>query len=220
MRKPQTEDSRPRPATEDGQETAPAHLPTHLPIFPLGNVLLPHGRMKLRIFEARYMDMIASCMQGDRPFGICLIKRGNEVGEAAEPHLVGVEAHLVDWDMQQQGLLAITVSGRRRFRIADYVVTEKNTVEARVDWLSEVDVGVPAEYASMQALLQLAAADKGPEVIAQPYAFDDANWVGHRFTEILPIPPLARLKLLELEDPLLRLSIIFQYLSDHKLLGS
>ena len=75
--------------------------PSRLPIFPLGNVLLPHGRMKLRIFEARYMDMIASCMQAHRAFGICLIKQGSEVGEAAEPHTVGVEAHLSDWDMQQ-----------------------------------------------------------------------------------------------------------------------
>ncbi len=191
-----------------------------LPIFPLGNVLLPHGRMKLRIFEARYMDMIASCMQGQRSFGICLIKQGNEVGEAAEPHAVGVEAHLIDWDMQQQGVLVITVTGGRRFRIADYAVTAKNTVEARVDWLPEADADMPSEYAGMQSLLKLIAADKGPEVIAEPYAFDDANWVGHRFTEILPIPPLARLRLLELEDPLLRLSIIFQYLSDQKLLGS
>jgi Lon protease-like protein len=68
--------------------------------------------------------------------------------------------------------------------------------------------------------LKLIAADKGPDVIAEPYAFEDANWVGHRITEILPIPPLARLRLLELEDPLLRLSIIFQYLNDHKLLGA
>ncbi|MDB5888514.1 MAG: peptidase [Rhodocyclales bacterium] len=194
--------------------------PIRLPIFPLANVLLPHGRMKLRIFEARYMDMIAGCMQAMRPFGICLIKQGSEVGDAAEPHAVGVEAHVIDWDMQQQGLLVITVTGGRRFRIVDHLVTPKNTVEAHVDWLSEVEAGVPAEYVSMQALLQLVAADKGPEVIAGPYAFDDANWVGHRFTEILPIPPLARLRLLELEDPLLRLSIIFQYLRDHKLLGA
>ena len=190
-----------------------------LPIFPLGNVLLPLGRMKLRIFEARYMDMIAGCMQANSPFGICLIEKGKEVGEAAQPHLVGVEANVIDWDMQQQGMLGITVSGGRRFRIADYVVTPQNTVEASIDWLAETDMEVPAEYASMQSLLQLAAADKGQEVIAAPYRFDDANWVGHRFTEILPIPPLARLRLLELEDPTLRLSIIFQYLSDHKLLG-
>ncbi|MEC5384713.1 LON peptidase substrate-binding domain-containing protein [Uliginosibacterium sp. H3] len=190
-----------------------------LPIFPLGNVLLPQGRMKLRIFEARYMDMIAACMQANSAFGICLIEHGNEVGEAAQPHRVGVEARVIDWDMAQQGMLGITVSGGRRFRIADYVVTPKNTVEASIDWLSEADMEVPAEYASMQSLLQLAAADKGQEVIAAPYRFDDANWVGYRFTEILPIPPLARLRLLELEDPTLRLSIIFQYLSDHKLLG-
>lgn len=175
--------------------------------------------MKLRIFEARYMDMIASCMQTTSPFGICLIEQGKEVGEAAQPHRVGVEAHVIDWDMTQQGMLGITVSGGNRFRIREHRVTEKNTVEAEIDCLPEVEAAVPTQYASMQSLLQLIAADKGQEVIAAPYRFDDANWVGHRFTEILPIPPLARLRLLELEDPDLRLSIIFQYLSEHKLLG-
>ena len=206
-------------STSHTETTTQEAIKDVLPIFPLGNALLPQGRMKLRIFEARYMDMIAGCMQNVRPFGICLIDQGSEVGEAALPHRVGVEAHVVDWDMQQQGMLGITVSGGRRFRIAEHQVTARNTVEASVDWMPEAYAALPAEYASMQSLLQLIVADKGQDVIAAPYSFDDANWVGHRFTEILPIPPLARLRLLELEDPMLRLSIIFQYLSDHKLLS-
>jgi hypothetical protein len=207
------------PMSEFRIETTPDAQREILPIFPLSNVLLPQGRMKLRIFEPRYMDMIAACMQENRQFGICLIEQGNEVGEAAQPHRIGVEAHVVDWDMQQQGLLGITVSGGRRFRIAEHVVTPKNTVEASVEWLPETSMSLPPEYASMQSLLQLIVADKGQDVIAAPYHFDEANWVAHRFTEILPIPPLARLRLLELEDPMLRLSIIFQYLSDHKLIS-
>jgi Lon protease-like protein len=203
--------------SDDIAPEAPHEL---LSIFPLGNVLLPQGRMKLRIFEARYMDMIAACMQENRAFGISLIEQGSEVGEAARPHLLGVEANVVDWDMQQQGMLGITVSGGRRFRIVDHAVSAKNTVEAQVEWLPETQLALPKEYASMQSLLQLIVADKGQDVIAAPYHFDEATWVGHRFTEILPIPPLARLRLLELDDPALRLSIIFQYLRDHKLLGS
>ena len=189
-----------------------------LPIFPLGNVLFPRGRMKLRIFEARYMDMIAVCMQENRPFGINLIAQGKEVGEAAEPHAVGVEAFVVDWDMQEQGVLGITVRGARRFRIASHEVNARNTVDAQVNWLDESPAPVAEIYAPMQSLLQLIAADKGQSVIAPPYDFGEANWVGYRFAEILPIPSLARLRLLELEDAGMRLSIIQKYLEQHGLL--
>lgn len=190
-----------------------------LPIFPLGNVLFPQGRMKLRIFEARYMEMIARCMQDITTFGICLIEQGKEVGEAAVPHAVGVEARVVDWDMQQQGVLGITVKGERRFRIVSHRTTASNTVMADVNWLDEPVLKMGEDSASMQSLLRLIAADKGPDVIAPPHAFDDACWVGYRFSEILPIPPLARLRLLELDDAALRLSIIRQYLTDHGLIG-
>ncbi|GAB4061159.1 LON peptidase substrate-binding domain-containing protein [Uliginosibacterium sediminicola] len=189
-----------------------------LPIFPLGNVLLPGGRMKLRIFEARYMDMVARCMQAMLPFGICLIEQGREVGEAATPHAVGVEAHIVDWDMQQQGVLGITVQGGRRFRIAAHRVTPENTVTADVHWLAEQDLVVPTQYSALQNLLRLIAADKGKEVIVAPYDFEHACWLAYRFIEVLPIPPLARLRLLELDDAQMRLDILHTYLREHGLI--
>lgn len=193
-----------------------------LPIFPLGNVLHPEGRMKLRIFEVRYMDMIAACMQANKPFGICLIDQGNEVGVAATPHLLGVEAHVIDWAVPevpaQPGVLGITIRGGRRFRIRQHRVIATNTVEADVDWLAQDSVAVEPKFVAMQSLLRLIAADKGREVIAEPHAFDEANWLAFRFAEILPIPPLARLRLLELDDAGMRLSIIHQYLQDHGLL--
>jgi Lon protease-like protein len=44
--------------------------------------------------------------------------------------------------------------------------------------------------------------------------------VGYRLAEILPIPSLARQRLLELDDTLSRLEIIHQYLRQHNLLGA
>lgn len=189
-----------------------------LPIFPLGNVLHPDGRMKLRIFEARYMDMIGACMREDSSFGICLIEQGKEVGEAATPYPVGVEARVVDWDMEQAGLLHITLRGARRFRIREHHVTPAHTVVASVDWLPVTPGKVLPKFAAMQSLLRLIAADKGTGVIAEPHAFDEANWLAFRFAEILPIPPLARLRLLELDDADMRLGIIHQYLLEHGLI--
>ena len=56
-----------------------------LPIFPLNTVLFPDGLLPLRVFETRYMDMTRERMKSSLPFGVCLIKDGNEVGTPAVP---------------------------------------------------------------------------------------------------------------------------------------
>ena len=88
-----------------------------LPIFPLGTVLFPDGVLALRVFEARYLDMISECMRRDAPFGVCLITRGGEVGEPAEHESTGCEARIIDWDAENTGVLLIRARGGSRFRV-------------------------------------------------------------------------------------------------------
>ena len=42
----------------------------HYPLFPLGCVLFPGGRMALRIFERRYLDLLRNTLRDDGHFGI------------------------------------------------------------------------------------------------------------------------------------------------------
>src|SRR5688500_4233024 len=79
---------------------------TDRPRFPLQAVLAPGGRRAVRVFEKRCLDMVTACMKADRAFGVCLIKRGAEVGTAAEPQDVGTLAHVVQCDMEQAGILS------------------------------------------------------------------------------------------------------------------
>jgi len=60
--------------------------PVALPLFPLNTVVFPGGRLPLRIFEQRYLDLIKRAIADDAPFGICAIREGNEVGTPAVPH--------------------------------------------------------------------------------------------------------------------------------------
>ena len=59
----------------------------------------------------------------------------------------------------------------------------------------------------------------GRSRIPEPHRYDDAEWVGFRITEILPVQNLAKQKLLELEDPISRLEILEKFLDQRKLLG-
>ncbi|MEC5399206.1 LON peptidase substrate-binding domain-containing protein [Uliginosibacterium sp. H1] len=200
-------------------DTPANSLPQTLPIFPLQIVLFPASRLSLRIFEARYMDMVATCMREESEFGVCLIVEGQEVGTPAVPHKVGVSARVVDWDMSQPGLLGITVRGMRRFRIVEHRADTQGLVRAAVRWLDEAPAtALSATHQQLVPLLQAVAADGGAKVMPPPHHFDDPSWIGYRYAEILPIPPLARQRLLELDDPVMRLDIIQQFLGDRGLL--
>src|ERR1700741_533771 len=92
---------------------------TWLPLFPLNAVLFPQGVLPLKVFEARYTDMVRDCMKAEMPFGVVLIKAGAEVGAVAEPELIGTLAHIKDWDMESLGVLLLRAEGGARFRIVE-----------------------------------------------------------------------------------------------------
>jgi hypothetical protein len=58
--------------------------------------------------------------------------------------------------------------------------------------------------------------EQGTEPFIKPYRLDEAGWVANRWCELLPISQAARQKLMELEDPVIRLSLVDGYLRDKK----
>jgi len=189
-----------------------------IPIFPLNTVLFPGGLLPLRVFESRYMDMTRECMKREEPFGVCLIREGSEVGAPAIPEAVGCLAKILDFDMQQFGVLNLKTAGGQRFRILQRQTGEQGLISAEVELIPpEASVPVPAQFASCVRLLEMVVLDKGQAVFAEPHAFQDATWVGYRLSEILPVPLAAKQKLLELTDGLSRLSVLQRFLESRGL---
>jgi Lon protease-like protein len=198
---------------------APVVETLDIPLFPLRTVLFPGSLLPLKIFEQRYLDMAAACLKDEKPFGICLIASGEETGPAAEPHSVGTLAEITSWDMEQLGILQTTVLGGRRFRILEKRVDGDQLLRARVEVINDnAGQPLPPERERLLPLLRQVVSELGPQRVPEPHRFDDAEWVGHRITEILPIQNLAKQKLLELEDPLARLEILEKFLDQRKLL--
>ncbi len=95
---------------------------TELPLFPLTDVVLfPGMRLPLHIFEERYKEMIGRCSQEDIPFGVLLIKEGQEVGEPAEPVSIGTTARIAQVSALAEGRMNIATQGERRFRVVEIV---------------------------------------------------------------------------------------------------
>lgn len=215
-----------RPSRVPAETTGLTGRALDIPLFPLRTVLFPDGLLPLRVFEPRYMDMVRERMRANGMFGVCLIRRGGEVGAPAETEEVGCLATIVDWDMQVPGVLLIRARGTQRFRIQARRVEPDGLQRAVVTLLApDVDGPVGGEYAGCVALLQRVIADllaqRGADAalpLAEPHRLDSSVWVGNRLCEVLPIPLAARQQLMALEDADARLQLVDRYLRQHEVI--
>ncbi len=199
-------------------------LPSPLPLFPLQAVLFPDAVLGLRVFEARYLDLVAQCLRTRQAFGVLCLKAGAEAGRGDRPvalESVGVLAHVDEVDTEQPGILRVRCLGGRRFRVLQPPVQRENGL-----WVAPAEALAPDALrlpgpAMLQtvsalagAIRKLQAQDRVP--FAAPYRLDDAGWVANRWCELLPISLAAKQKLMELQDPMIRLSLVDGYLRDKK----
>ena len=202
----------------------PTAPPDPLPLFPLRTVLFPGARLGLTVFEARYLDLVSDCLRSRQPFGVLCLKQGSEAGRSAAPVAledVGVLARIDEVDAEQAGILRLRCTGLQRFR-------RRGAAEQRASglWVSPVtlladDPPRTPGPAMLQTVSALAGAirslqDQGRTPFAEPYRLDDAGWVANRWAELLPISLAAKQKLMELDDPVIRLSLVDGYLRDRK----
>jgi len=196
-----------------------------LPLFPLGTVLFPGGVLPLRIFEVRYLDMISRCHRAGAPFGVVSLTQGQEVrrpGADREAFAsVGTLASIGALEQPQPGLMVIRASGQQRFRI-------RNSEQLRHGlWVADVEqiaadkaVPVPDDLQPTASALgtlirKLQDQGRGAEALPldQPPRLDDCAWVANRWCELLPMPVQLKQRLMELDNPLVRLELVTDVLA-------
>lgn len=183
-----------------------------VPLFPLRTVLYPGGPLPLRIFETRYLDMISQCVKNDSLFGVLLIRAGSETG-LASTYDVGTLARITDWYQGNDGLLGITAVGEQRFRLLSSSRQDDGLNIGEIELLSdEVGPALPDEFKPLAQILSGVLDDLGRLYESMDRNYEDADWVGYRFAEILPITPEQKQSCLEAEDSLTRLEMMREVL--------
>jgi len=186
-----------------------------IPLFPLHTVLFPNGALPLRIFEPRYLDMISTCMKGGNGFGICLIKEGSEVGEAAETYETGTLSEISYFNMDANGMLCITAHGKQRFHILSKSVQPNQLTIADVELLpNESAQDIPAQFMPAVDILRNLLNQLGYPFAKLEKQYDDACWVGSRLAELLPLRLEHKQYLLQLDDPIQRLDRLWQLMEE------
>jgi Lon protease-like protein len=185
-----------------------------LGLFPLHAVLVPGAALDLRVFEARYLDLVRECGRTGRGFGVCMFVDGEEAGAAATPAAWGTEARVEDFGAEPGGVLTLRVRGHRRFRVAHTRVRDNGLVVGDVEWREpDGDDELRPEHALLGTLLQKILEQAGGEhANAGPAQLGDAAWVGWRLAEMLPLSPVQRQVLLQEDDPAARLQLLTEWI--------
>jgi Lon protease-like protein len=173
-----------------------------LPLFPLGSVLFPDGVLSLRIFEVRYLDMIGKCRKAGAPFGVVSLTEGSEVripGGTEAFSKVGTIATITELDTPQPGLMVIRARGDQRFRI-----TSSDQLRHGL-WVADVE--------RLDQPVQQRSGDDAQLPLDPPYRLDDCGWVANRWCELLPLSAQLKQRLMELDNPLVRLELVSDVLA-------
>jgi Lon protease-like protein len=179
-----------------------------LPLFPLNTVLFPGGPLPLKIFEPRYLDMISRCLREQSGFAVVLITEGEETATTASFAATGTEASIVDFDRLEDGLLGISCIGRERVRVLEAWREADGLNWGRVIGIDADPVlPVPPAQSWLGDVVRRVLPDAG-DVYRHVDLRDDAAWVGNRLAEMLPLSLADKQALLELTDPLERLTAL------------
>lgn len=189
-----------------------------LPLFPLQTVLFPGAKLSLKVFEARYLDLVSRCLREHQPFGVVCLRQGTEVGNGQPVQLegTGVLAHLDEVDAEQAGILRVQCTGGQRFELtaasqdADGLWSADTTLVDDDPSTAPDQALIPTVRALANAIGSLERQQGSP--FHKPYHFDDAGWVANRWCELLPVSLAAKQKLMELDDPQVRLRLVDEYL--------
>ena len=182
--------------------------PRELPLFPLNTVLFPGGPLPLKIFEPRYLDMVSRCLREQSGFVVVMITEGLETAATASFAATGTEAGIVDFDGLEGGLLGISCIGRERVRVLETWREADGLNRGRVIAIdADLVLAVPREQTWLIEVVRKVLPETG-DVYCHVERRDDAAWVGNRLAELLPLSLGDKQALLELTDPLERLSAL------------
>ncbi|SHN40252.1 hypothetical protein SAMN05192549_110185 [Duganella sacchari] len=200
-----------------------------IPLFPLKTILFPDGHLPLQVFEVRYLDLVKRCIAKGEEFGVVSLLDGSEVRVPDQHETLsgcGTMARILDWSAPLPGLLQISCIGTTRFQIKSAEQLKHGLWMAEVDEVAEdMVVPIPSEQQDVANALgalirslqkkQISTANMS---LAPPYRLDEAGWVANRWCELLRLDMEEKQRLLLQENPVLRLELVQDVLSENGLL--
>ena len=192
------------------------HQVADLPLLPLTRVVMPGGRLPLRVIEPREIDMVRECLKNQSSFGVCLITNDKEIDSTpATVFPYGTLVKITDWDTDDNNLLIIVTQGVQKFRTINTTVNPNGMLLGDVELLPPPqDITMPAQYSDLADLLRQAMQNLGPLVDYTAADFKESVWMSNRLIEALPMSPKARHALMIIESPIEQLHALQKFINN------
>ena len=201
--------------------------PRKIPLFPLGTVLFPEGVIALKIFEARYLDMIKQCLREKTEFGVVsIIKNASNNTEKEPPTFasIGTLALIEEFDPVQPALYMTKSCGTQRFKLLNSIQQDNGLWVGEIELLDKDPLmPIPHEHQGVAKLLnEIISVIQSEDLLGdapfkKPFKTDDCGWVSNRLAELLPISLAQKNHLLAQTNPRIRLDLITEIIEDDDL---
>jgi Lon protease-like protein len=130
-------------------------------------VLFPGTPQLLHIFEPRYRQMLADCLEGDRRFGLSFVRPEAGTDPEPQPGDVGCLATVHESRMLADGRSNILAVGEERYVLREYVRSDLPYRMAVVETFDDDDLSAPQiEEMAGQARTQFARFVSGMQTLS------------------------------------------------------
>jgi len=182
-----------------------------VPLFPLGIVLFPGAPQLLHIFEPRYRQMLADCLESDQPFGVSYVTADGDDDPSPDPGNIGCLATVRESRLLADGRSNILAVGSDRYVLRAYVPTELPYRMARVETFDDDDLTAPqleelatrARTAFSQFIAGMQALTDRPQESVPLESAPQA--VSFQIAAVMDLEPALKQELLELRSTHARL---------------
>ena len=123
-----------------------------LPLFPLNVVVCPEGLLPLRIFRARYLDMVKNCLKNKSLFAVVTVLSERQTdSEGNFPFAnVGTLVEILDADVTTVGLIMIRCIGQHRIKVDSFEQQEDGLVIGEVtDITNDIELPIPEDLKTL-----------------------------------------------------------------------
>ncbi|MGR5146022.1 LON peptidase substrate-binding domain-containing protein [Photobacterium alginatilyticum] len=188
-------------------------------LFPSSSHILPNGRLEITVAEERYIRMVKQSLADKRSFALCMLNESEEHDEIKKIPAIATEAHIIDFNALEGGLLSVMVEGTQTVRLLAIRVEEDGLLLADFEpYPHWTPAPIEASTLCLSEKLKLFYATM-PEIgsLYPKPDYNDLTWVCQRWLEILPLEVHYKQLLLTQESIKLTVRFLLKLLDNDNL---
>lgn len=178
-------------------------------VFPLPLVLFPEGFLPLRIFEARYLDMVADCLKNKKKFAVIPVSIEGQM----EANITATTAEIVSWDHGESGTLNIVVKGISKVNVTELSTTENGLGVAKIKTILDEDTSIEDNFRYFHDIIRELSNNSLPEYFEG--ALNSSIFTAYRVAEFLELNIEEKLVILKERKGSQKISALEKILKDN-----